>query len=108
MDPETIDLPAPEPRVSVSEAIKIAQMNQGGSSGRGLGRGGVVGAVWEDDGSSDYERRIEELSDRLRKKLNRLRDRLIREEGYSVDPDTGDAVPPEWIRDPDYVAKGAG
>ncbi|MEO7602354.1 MAG: hypothetical protein ABIS39_03695 [Sphingomicrobium sp.] len=104
MDPETMDLPAPEPRVSVSEAIKIAQMNQGGGSGGGRGRGAMSG--YEEDAAEASDEQMEELRARLQGKLERLRQRHIDEEGWSEDKAFGVAVPPGWIRDPDYVAKG--
>jgi hypothetical protein len=104
MDPGEMDLPAPEPRVSVSDAIKIMQMNRTAGAG---GRGGSGEPAFDDDGEA-HEQQMEELRQRLMKKLNRLRERLIREEGYTVDEETGRAIPPGWIRDPDYVPKPRG
>ena len=103
LDPDAMDLPAPEPRVSVSEAIKITQMNQGGGSAGGRGRGGQA-SFDEDDGEA-HEQEMEGLRARLQTKLERLRERMIREEGFTVDEETDWVVPPGWIRDPDYVAK---
>ena len=37
--------------------------------------------------------------------LERLRDRMIREEGYTLDEETRWLAPPGWIRDPDYVPR---
>ena len=106
LDPDAMDLPAPEPRVSVSEAIKITQMVQG--AGRGGGRGAGHFMSIEEEAASMNEQQIEALRDKLRKKLNRLRDRMIREEGWTLDEATGHGVPPGYIRDPDYVPKPRG
>ena len=51
---------------------------------------------------------MEELRQRLLMKLDLLRDRQLREEGWTLDEATGQAVPPGYIRDPDYVAKPHG
>jgi hypothetical protein len=106
LDPDEMDLPAPEPRVSVSEAIKITQMAQG--AGRGGGRGAGHFMSIEEEAASMNEQQVEALRDKLRKKLNRLRDRMIREEGWTLDEATGHGVPPGYIRDPDYVPKPRG
>ena len=70
---------------------------------RKRGRGGQ--AAFEDDGAEAHEQAMEELRDRLQRKIEALRDRLIREEGYTLDEATGGTVPPGYIRDPDYVPR---
>lgn len=35
-------------------------------------------------------------------KLDRLRERLVRDDGWTEDEKYGVAVPPGWIRDPSY------
>ena len=99
LDPDEMDLPAPEPRVSVGEAIKITQMAQGPG---GRGRGGP--AAFEDDGAEAQEQAMEELRERLMMKLDRLRDRMVADDGWFEDEE-GHLVPPGYIRDPNYVPK---
>ncbi|MEO6433898.1 MAG: hypothetical protein ABIO29_07980 [Sphingomicrobium sp.] len=94
LDPGSMDLPAGDPRVSIGEAIKIAQMNQA----RG-GRGGAFAdPSYEDQAALMHEEEIEALSQRLMRKINGLRARLIRDEGYTDDPETGCCIPPGWVR----------
>ena len=100
LDPDEMDLPAPDPRVTVSEAIKITQMAQGPS-----GRGRAGPAAFEDDEAAAHEQAMEELRERIGRKLDALRDRMVREEGWTEDEEHGVAIPPGWIRDPDYVPK---
>ena len=106
LDPGEMDLPAPDPRVTVSEAIKITQMAQG-SGARGRGSGGHVMSI-EEEAASMNAQQVEELRDKLRRKLNRLRDRMIREDGWTLDEATGHGVLPGYIRDPDYVPRQGG
>ena len=101
LDPDEMDLPAPEPRVSVSEAIKITQMNQSGGGGRG--RGGPAAAFVEDEAEA-HEQAREELRARLQRKIEALRARMVRDDGWFEDED-GHLVPPGYIRDPNYVPK---
>ena len=51
------------------------------------------------------EQQVEALRDKLRKKLNRLRDRMIRDERWTLDEATGHGMPPGYIRDPEYEAR---
>ena len=106
LDPDAMDLPAPEPRVTVSEAIKITQMAQVSARGRGRAAWGEAG--FEDDEGEAFEQRKEELRARLQRKLEALRDRMVREQGWVEDEEFGVAIPPGWIRDPDYVPKPRG
>ncbi len=103
MDPETMDLPAPEPRVSVSEAIKIAQMNQAAG---GRGRGAESG--FDSDAAEVSDEQKEELRARLQRKIEALRARMVADDGWFLDEATGHLIPPGWIRDPDYAPKEAG
>ena len=106
MDPDEMDLPAPEPRVTVGEAIKITQMAQVSARGRGRAAWGEAG--FQDDEGEAFEQRKEELRARLQRKLEALRDRIVREQGWVEDEEFGVAIPPGWIRDPDYVPKPRG
>ena len=99
MDPDEMDLPAPEPRVSVSEAIKITQMNQAAG---GRGRGGA--AAHEEDEAEAREQQMEELRARLQMKLERLRARMVADDGWFED-EQGHLVPPGYIRDPNFAPK---
>lgn len=97
LDPDEMDLPAPDPRVTVSEAIKITQMNQ---SAGGRGRSGA--AAFQEDEAEGHEEAMEELRARLQRKIEGLRARMVREDGWFEDED-GHLVPPGYIRDPNYV-----
>ena len=105
LDPDEMDLPAPEPRVSVSEAIKITQMAQVSARGRGRAAWGEAG--FEDDEGEAFEQRKEELRARLQRKIEGLRARMVAQDGWFEDED-GHLVPPGYIRDPDYVPKPRG
>lgn len=104
LDPETMDLPEPAPKVSISEGIKIAQMSQGrGPGGRSSGRGGWTEVESLDEQAAKMsEEEVAELRERIMTKLRRLRERMIRDEGWSEDEKHKVAIPPGWIRDPDY------
>lgn len=102
LDPDEMDLPAPDPRVTVSEAIKITQMSQSGGTARGRSGGP---AAFEDDEAQAHEQAMEELRARLQRKIEGLRARMVSDDGWFEDEATGHLVPPGYIRDPDYVPK---
>ena len=87
---------------AAARKIKITQMNQP-AGGRGRGGWGGTAAAFEDDEGDAHEQAMEELRGRLQMKIMRLRERMIREEGYVLDEVTDSIIPPGWIRDPSYV-----
>lgn len=102
LDPDEMDLPAPEPRVSVSEAIRITQMAQGPGA-----RGRAGQAAFEEDEGAAHEQAMEELRARVQRKIEGLRTRMVRDDGWFEDED-GHLVPPGYIRDPNYVPEPRG
>jgi hypothetical protein len=97
-DPD--DLPEPEanplPKVTVSEAIKIAQLHGGKST---------VAAEPDDDPDYSYEDDIADIREGMVKKLQALRRRDRPEllaRGWSYDESWDREIPPGWIKGPDW------
>lgn len=95
-DPEELDTGGVEPRVSVADAIRIVQLH---------------GSKAQRQSIEELEppaEEIEEIRERLFKKLERLRKREMAkdlERGWSHDESHDCMVPPGWVRGPDYVPR---
>jgi hypothetical protein len=88
-DPEDLDLGEVQPKVSVTEAIRIVQLH-----GNKAQRGEVAGV-------EPPEEEVEELRQRLFDKLERLRKREMGRmlaEGWTHDEEHDCMVPPGWAK----------
>lgn len=95
-DPDKFDTGDVEPKVSVAEAIRIVQLH---------GSKAQQSAIEELEPPAEE---IEEIRERLFKKLERLRKREMARalsEGWTLDESHDCIVPPGWIRGPDYQPK---
>jgi hypothetical protein len=94
-DPEEIDTGGVEPKVSVAEAIRIVQMH--GSKKQQE----WVDSSLEEQAARMSETEVEELRERIMRKLRRLTERRRREqleEGWTLDETFNHMIPPGWIR----------
>jgi len=96
-DPEAIPEPGPNPlpKVTIAEAIKIAQLNA-----RAAERDAAYDPFAE-QAAQMSEDDMHELRERVLMKLGRLKERTERErleEGWMRDEATGHLVPPGWVR----------
>jgi len=103
-DPEAIDDDGtnPLPKVTIAEAIRIAQLN-GGTKQEPAG-------AFEDE-SYCYEEDIADIRERLVQKLQALRRRErpgLLARGWSYDESWDREVPPGWVKGPDYREREPG
>ena len=97
-DPDAIEDGAanPLPKVTVAEAIKIAQLNGGAKAASAQGA-----QEYEDDPGYDYQDDIADIRERLVQKLQRLRRRerpALLAQGWSYDEEYDREIPPGWVR----------
>lgn len=95
LDPETMDLPEAEPKVSVAEAIRIVKLH--GSAKQQA----EFDDPFAEQAASMTEEDAHELREKLVRKLRRLRDRDMPDwiaQGWSFDEEADHMVPPGWVR----------
>jgi hypothetical protein len=88
-DPDDLDTGEVQPKVSVAEAIKIVQLHGSKAQKQSI------------EELEPPEEEIEALRERLFNKLERLREREMREDlakGWSYDEEHDQTIPPGWIR----------
>jgi hypothetical protein len=94
-EPEELDTGDVQPKVSVAEAIRIVQA-QGSKAQRDELRN-----PYAEQAASMSASEVEELRERIMRKLGRLRERDRKEqiaEGWSYDETHDHMVPPGWVR----------
>ena len=89
-DPDEHDFGEAEPRVSVTEALRIVQ-----HSGKGQAPAFMEQRGFEEDGDNVHERLLQKL---LRLKARNEREQL--EKGWVRDEEHGLLVPPGWVKAP--------
>jgi len=90
-DPDELDFGDVEPKVTVSEAIKIAQLNARDAAAD----------PFAEQAAQMSEEDVHALSERLLSKIGWLEERTERERlghGWTRDEATGHLVPPGWTR----------
>jgi hypothetical protein len=94
-EPDELDVGNAEPRVSVAEAIRIVQVHGSRKQQEELAN------PFAEQAASMGEQEVEELRERVFRKLKRLLDRDRRDklqEGWALDEKYDCIVPPGWVR----------
>jgi hypothetical protein len=94
-DPDELDIGDGKPRVTIDQAIKIAQI------GASKTQREAAPNPFEEEAAAMTPEETERLREKLLRKLLRLRDRLRREdvaEGWTIDEEHDCLIPPGWVK----------
>ncbi|HWC57263.1 MAG TPA: hypothetical protein VG434_09890, partial [Sphingomicrobium sp.] len=102
-DPDELDTGDVTPRVTIDQAIRIAQLNASKKREEE-----PLPDPFAEEAAAMSEDDVEELRERIFSKLRRLRERDQRDQleaGWTYDESYDLMIPPGYVQGPDYVSK---